>query len=85
MVKFPTASSTILLTPTEDVVAPAIIRRGIEEQERVRRQVKAVNRLLNSIATNDMIARAASKIGLFKKLSSQMAVQFGKALRYRTL
>lgn len=55
------------LTPRKDVDDPALVRQEMEGQERMYMYVATVIYLLHSYATNDVVAKAASKIELFKK------------------
>lgn len=81
MAKSPEASLTIRLTSTKEVNAPTIVRPRTNGRKRIYRNVEAVNFLLNSYATDAMMAKVALKIDSFRKFRSQMAVQFADVLK----
>lgn len=85
MDEYPAASLTVCVTPRIDVDAPAIVHREVEGYVRIYAQVEAVNYLLNSYATDDVIKKAASDIELFKKVFIQTSIQFLEALKNEAL
>lgn len=83
--EFLTTLLTILLTPRKDLDVPATNRRGLKGQERIFTFVEAINYLLNANETDDVIAKAASKIESFEKFPNQTAAQIAKFLKDKAL
>lgn len=81
----PVASLTIRLTPTNSDGVPLLLRQGIEDRERIYTYIDAVSYLLNSYATDDVIAKAASEIESCEKYNNNTAVQFVEALKDKAL
>lgn len=78
-------SITIRLTPKNNDDAPLLAYQGTKGQEHIYTYIEAVNCLLNSYATADVVAKAASEIEPFKKYNNQTAVQFADARRDKAL
>lgn len=78
------ASLNIILTFTNSIDAPLLVRRGTEGQEYIYMFIDAVNYLLNLYATDDVLAKAATEIGPFKKYDNQKVVQLAETLKTRT-
>lgn len=85
MAKYSAASLTIRLSARKDVDVPALVRRKIKGQGRIYTFVEAVNYLLNSYATENVIAEAASVIKPFMKFHNQTTGLFDKALMDKAL
>lgn len=69
------------MTPWKDKGDYLYKRRGIEKQKHIYAYVKTVNYLLNSFATDNVIAETATKVEAFKQRPVQTAVSFDEALK----
>lgn len=85
MPKPPAVPLTTRLTPTSNSNEPARTPREEESQESMYTYIKAVNYLLSSYATNDIIVKAAFQIELYKKFFCHTAVHYAETLKDKFL
>lgn len=85
LAKSPAASLAICLSSTNNNDALLLVCRETEGQKRIYKYIDAVNSLLNSHETYDVIAKAAAEIDLYRKYSSRMAVHLAEGLKARAL